>query len=759
MKKTQVIEAVRNIRRNRVSFLSVIIISMLAAVAFLGIDFSAEGLKRSADATYSAGQAADVEIYASSLMAETDLESIRAAEGVSDAEGIMYVPSRVTRDSRVLDIVIRSVPERISLPHVLDGRLPGAADECAVEKTLADKMGYRVGDRVQLAARSSTTDILIKTRTYTVTGTFTIADHLTEMVSFEPVLLVTRDAFNTALVPKTRYTRVLARIDAADPYRFSPAWTKSVEEAARRLETINDRWIVTALHNTASYISTDKNAGMLFTVAATFSLLFVLIAALVIYSTVCRLITSDSRLVGAEKAMGLKNGEIFAKYLLFGLGGTVIGVAAGILIAYFIFERIVLYFFGTVFLLSEQRTAFLPVPALIILGGSVMLGTAAVFAACRHLLKSTAVTLMKGQDAGRCRRGKASLGSLPLYIRLMLRNMRSDLKRARVPDKQYNGIQRFSMEIVLDPSAGRESVDSIRAVLDQEGLPHACIYTAEMPYKAGDEAGMLTLICPDEGQDLSGYYCFPDEQTGAARDVPESGMLVSRRFAEQYSLKPGDPFLLYGGGTEPHAVEVAGIFENYIGIIAVCDKAYAESCLGEALSANTLLLLRNPENPDALLEKLAGAEGFLSMISSRKQEALFNGLSSMLNLVILLLGVLAVMIACFILLNLVSTYVNQKKNELSIMRINGYSTRETILYASMECYGITLLGILLGLAGGHFFSSFLIGLVEQLSMGFVKEPLWITFAGSAVITAVISAAVHFFAFRQIRSLKLSDIQQ
>ena len=74
---------------------------------------------------------------------------------------------------------------------------------------------------------------------------------------------------------------------------------------------------------------------MLNTMSVTFSMLFVVIAALVIYSTIGRLVEQDSRLVGASKAMGLKNSEVFAKYLIFGVGGTLIGVTAGILTAYF----------------------------------------------------------------------------------------------------------------------------------------------------------------------------------------------------------------------------------------------------------------------------------------------------------------------------------------------------------------------------------------------------------------------------------------
>lgn len=53
----------------------------------------------------------------------------------------------------------------------------------------------------------------------------------------------------------------------------------------------------------------------------------------------------------------------------------------------------------------------------------------------------------------------------------------------------------------------------------------------------------------------------------------------------------------------------------------------------------------------------------------------------------------------------------------------------------------------------------MIKLVGLLSMRFVKEPVWMTFAASAGITALISGAIHFFAFRKIRDLKLSDIQK
>ena len=44
-------------------------------------------------------------------------------------------------------------------------------------------------------------------------------------------------------------------------------------------------------------------------------------------------------------------------------------------------------------------------------------------------------------------------------------------------------------------------------------------------------------------------------------------------------------------------------------------------------------------------------------------------------------------------------------------------------------------------------------------MSYVHDPMWISFAASAAVTAVISGVIHTLAFRQIRGLKLSDMQK
>ncbi len=779
MKKTQRLEAIRAIRRSWVSWLSIIIIALLAATAYLGILYSAKGLTLSAEACLNAQNCGDITVSACGLLSARDVEKIRGASGVTDAEGILSVPSRVCNDETCRDIRLQTLPERLNRPRLLEGRFAETAGECAVEQALADEMGYAVGSQITLSAGGGAADRIIAVRTYTVTGIFTTAEHMSNMISFEPTLLVSREAFNTRLIGETAATAVLVRVGEGKTPRFGAEWEANADRAKADIEAMNDGWAVMDLRTNAGYLVIRNNAENLNVISLTFSMLFILIAALVIYSTIDRLIGQESRLVGASKAMGLRNGEILSKYLLFGVSGTLTGVVLGILIAYFIFERLILVFFGTVLLFEERVMSFLPLPTAIVAGSALLLAVLAVALACGRLLKSTAVELMKGRSAGLHKQGGSDGGML--YLRLILRNMRTDRKRilvsiasiagccmlmmigfslkyaiSRVPERQYGGIMRCGAEVAVDPAQNANAAEEVGEILRADGLEGLPASTRNAPFEFGGESGEFRLICTDR-RDISDFFLLEDIGSGAVREIPERGLLICRRFAEYYGVKAGDPLIVYDSAMRRREMTVAGVVENYLEFPAFCSLAYAEESLGEAAAINTVFV-RAEGGTEALGQRLSGVTGYLACTPTDSQREMFDGFSMILNLVILLLGGMAFMIACFILLNLVATYVNNKKTELTIMRINGYTTGETIRFASLESYATTLLGIIIGLFAGNAMGSFIIRQVEQPSIQFARDAVWISFAASAGITAAISWVIHSIAFRKIRSLKLSDLK-
>ncbi|MDO5458490.1 MAG: hypothetical protein Q4F32_02505, partial [Eubacteriales bacterium] len=174
------------------------------------------------------------------------------------------------------------------------------------------------------------------------------------------------------------------------------------------------------------------NADSLSSISLSFSLIFMGIGALVIYSTIARMVEEQQKLVGTVKAMGFYNREVSFKYLFFGVGATVIGVLLGILFSYFAMQKLLLFAEGIPLTFGTVPSIFLPVPTLTVLAGALALSVLAVLFAARTLLRSSAVTLMAGPQPKGMRGGGRVNSRKSLYSRLILRNMRTDSLRVAV---------------------------------------------------------------------------------------------------------------------------------------------------------------------------------------------------------------------------------------------------------------------------------------------------------------------------------------
>ena len=133
MKKTQLKDALRNIWKQKVSFLSIIVIALLGVTAFLGIGYSASALRKNASAAYNRQNYRDIEVISTRLLTAEDLDCIRALDGVKDVEPVWQTAANafIGNEKQVINII--TATERINLVSTIEGRMPKDASECAIE--------------------------------------------------------------------------------------------------------------------------------------------------------------------------------------------------------------------------------------------------------------------------------------------------------------------------------------------------------------------------------------------------------------------------------------------------------------------------------------------------------------------------------------------------------------------------------------------------------------------------------------------------
>ena len=159
-------DAFREVWNTRSRFFSILILSALAVAFLSGIKITAPDMQHTADRFYDAQNVMDGYVLSTLGLVEDDMEALKAVDGILDVEG------GYTLDAKALDgvVIVRSIPERMNMLELLEGRLPEAVNECVTEENLLIQLGLQVGDHLPLVTDEDNEDTL-STFDYTIVGT------------------------------------------------------------------------------------------------------------------------------------------------------------------------------------------------------------------------------------------------------------------------------------------------------------------------------------------------------------------------------------------------------------------------------------------------------------------------------------------------------------------------------------------------------------------------------------------------------------
>jgi len=554
-----------------------------------------------------------------------------------------------------------------------------------------------------------------------------------------------------------------------------------LEKAEKEIENIAQCHFVTLdTKGNSGFMYATESAGNIGKLGMTFALLFVLLGALVIYATVGRIIDEQRTLVGTQKALGFFSGEVFRKYLAFGAIATGIGIVGGLAAAYILVQRTILSANEPFCIMGFIPQIFLGRKSAIIFGLGILLSGFAVFWACAHLLKETAKALMqppapKGRNKTETKTGRGSI-----YSRLIVRNMLMDWRRVLVTmasvagccvllvigftlknsivdaiDYQFDKIIMHKDKISYDINTSETVESDVEKVLKAHGVEYMKI-TSEYRTLESPEGLTAAEILVVDSEEVDKYFHLRDVKTKEITPLPKEGIVITRQISEIYDLSVGDTFTIYNNNMDPFETQVSGIIEYYFGKIMFMSREAYEGVFGEPAVGNAFWAVGD-YSEDALQNELTSVRGLESITSTGKTRERFIESTASLQAITFLLILAAGLMAYFVLLNLINMYLNQKKKELTIMRVNGFTTKEVIRYVAGESVLTTLLGIILGLGVGSLIAYSIVRFLESAQFGLIRHVSYSAWIYSALLTAVFALIINAIALRKVKHLKLSDI--
>ena len=554
-------------------------------------------------------------------------------------------------------------------------------------------------------------------------------------------------------------------------------------EAARDMLDISNqsRFLFSDVTANRSYCIIRRTGGNLSDIGRTFTAVFVIIAALVIYATLGRIVDEQRNQIGTNKALGFFNKEVLSKYLLFGITGTLEGAIIGTILGYIVVLPVVMKGYSHNFVYGAGKYAFVPYLVVAVVITAIILAAFTIVFACLTMLTSNAITLL-APPVPHVHKHKGKTKPVKfLYPKLIVMNMLSDKKRVIATivsvlgcctllsagfgmqfaiknsiSNQFIKYEHYDYKVKFDNMRNPDAGEEVLEALNNNGTTYLEMSDYYRVAKVEGTTIPIELVCGDLDE-FDQFFTLNDADTGTHLDSSRSGIWIHSKLSEYYDVHPGDTLIVYDNRLNPYTITIAGIYENNLGFYSFMTPENYVDIFGEEPQYNSYFLFQNEQGPLNLISDIDQIEGISEFKNNIEYKDYYLDVASALDAISFVLIGMSAMLAYFILLNLVSMLINQKRRELTIMRINGFSLAKTITYVASELAVCTVIGIILGLICGNGLELNIVRLLESDQIRFEHGIQWTGCLYSTLITIFFTALVSAPVFRKIKYLKLADM--
>ena len=475
----------------------------------------------------------------------------------------------------------------MDLVCLMEGKMPAAKDEIAIDRMYADNNSLKVGDKLQIEGKELLVTGLVALSDYSCLFSNN-SDMMFDAVKFGVAIMTEEGAeqFGTTH-PEYRYSWQYEKepVDDIQEKEMSEDFLDVLVKYANVTGFI-PKYVNQAINFTGEDMGSDK--------AMMEVLLYILIAimAFVFAVTTNNTITKEASVIGTLRASGYSRRELLVHYISLPVFVTILASVFGNILGYTVFKGTCADMYYGSYSLPTYETrwnadAFVlttVVPVLIMLGINLVLISRKLRLSplkfLRHDLstskrkKAMRLPNLKFFNRFRLRiilQNKSSY--FTLFVGIFFANVLLLFGMMMVPLLDH--YQQVTVESMLAPYQYILNVpeepdeDEKYTVLGmiQKLLTPSLETDTESAEKFCMES-MKNVVPGKEGESIT-VYGISDDSAYVSEEMPEDGVLISDGYSEKYKVKAGDTILLKEAyGKQEYELTVKGIFQ-YPGALSV----------------------------------------------------------------------------------------------------------------------------------------------------------------------------------------------
>ena len=799
-----------------------LVFSCFCAMLYVGLGCTGISFVQS-EYGYTSGQRLhDFSLISPYGFSDDDVAKIKLIDGIDEVEGRSVSYQFFDYDSKRFVIKIMQVTEQMDLLTVTEGILPKAANEIAVEGNWAKEKGLKLGDRVHLAGIPGEPDLSEKdfvitafaeSPEYFQTNSFTYETTPHNALPLSTAMFVNKEAFSNE--GTCDYSELILRSnnlrrykDGSDEYKtaadelkktVNPEILKVVKDRQQQMEKLfrlqgmampndseaSDMALFTR-ETLTSIIFLISVKDMMDDMRMNISLPFIVICLLIGTSTLLRMTKEEEHLIGIRLSFGDTPVSIAANYVAFCISSTLIGTVLGGTIGTLVIEKLFVKIMSGIWFFENHIIA-MNIPETVVLSiisvsaMTVVAGIPSVYVFKKDIIsmiRKMNVTTTKPTPFENTRFWK----KLSLLTKIIVKNISTDHLRMCVSiigiagctalcvssivaidsvksafRLQYEKVQDYEMIVYYD-SENETAKTNVRNILKDNGVVCSPAFIETAYIHAPDEKIVpVSVLVSDRNFDKLLHF-----SSESGEDIPTSkGKLLSIGYASFYQITQGDTVHIEDKTGKEMDITIDDAFLHYlVNQELVFNKADYESLTDTICLDNIFLIKRTNIEESELNQLLRDTDGFYFVFNHKNaMSKSFSVYETFAMAVCIFKFILSIGLAAFMLLSIFSQFIIEKKTELIVLLINGYSVHYVHKYLYIDTIFLAIIGLLVGGIAGNIIGYFD---VNSISTSFTYFPngvdLFAVFVGIG-IAATFTAVACIIALTRIGHLEISDITE
>lgn len=547
-------------------------------------------------------------------------------------------------------------------------------------------------------------------------------------------------------------------------------------------------WYVLDRDKNVGFHSFTLDADRMQSISRLFPAFFFLVAALVVLTTMTRMVEEERIEIGAYKAMGFSERSIARRYLLYALLVSVLGSVTGVVIGCLTLPPVCWNAYRIMYSAPPMTAHVVPFYALIgclLAVGVTLLST---WGACRAVLceKTAALLQPKAPKPGR----RILLERLtPLWkhmnftAKVTARNLFRYKKRLimtvvgiagctgliltgfgirdsvrHVVYDQYYSVNQYNTVISLQD--GGLSTGAKRIMQDSSQFQKWMLYTNRSVDISNPSGTSMTgnLMVPQNAAGLQKFVHLRDRRTHAPVAFGSNSVVVTEKLADRLGLRVGGHVVVPDGSGKRRTFTVTGITENYIYHYVYIAPAVYQKVTGETPKTNGVWASTvQPQSAhETLSRKLTQQSGVQTVAFLDDITATFDNMIRALDVIVLVLILCAGMLSFVVLYNLTNINITERTREMATLRVLGFYERESAAYIYRETTVLTALGCIGGLFLGVLMHHAVIATVEIDMCMFPRTIDPLSYLWSVLLTAAFTAAVDLLMYPRFQKINMVE---